>query len=225
MPECGLVRTSAEYESCPDAARPKGTDPNASAAVRFLNNKLLQNEELLLPNLQVIAGTAIRFTTLPDRCPAAANPTEITQAYMDCIAAVDQLVRLYQSPESLIDECQIAFVFFHSGCSVDALAHWRKILNLLANSETAVERYTDLYSVYLSVIEHQLPLLPDEMMSPGEYNTVYKDVQQLVRNCSALPALRTNSDLLTASVRNTMSWVFEMDADEDPDDLPVVVEM
>lgn len=223
MPSCGLVRSSAEYESCPDASRPKGTDPNSSAAVRYLNNKLLQNEDLLLPDLQVVAGTNMRFTILPERCPIDADPTQVTQAYMDCFPAVEQLFSRFQNPAGVIDECQIAFVFFHSGCSIDALAHWRKILNLLSNSESAIDRFTDVYLQYLSVIEHQLPLLPDEMMSPGAFNTVYKDVQQLLRNCSAWPATKAGAEVLTESLKNSISWIFDIE-EEDPDDLPVIVD-
>lgn len=224
MPDCGLVRSSAEYESCSDASRPKGTDPSSSAAVRFLNNKLLQNEDILLPNLRVIAGTNIRFTELPDRCPVNASPAKVTQAYLDCFEAIEQLVSRYNNSMGILDECQIAFVFFHAGCSIDALSHWRKILNLLSNSDAAIERHTDLYLSYLSVIEHQLPLLPDEMMSPGAFNTVYKDVEQLLRNCSAWPATNESAGILTESLKNSMSWIFDLEV-EDPDDLPVVVEI
>lgn len=226
MPECGLVRTSAEYESCPDADRPKGTDPNASVAVRHLHNKMLQNEDVLLPNLQVIAGTATRFTALPDRCPAGATPAQITQSYMDCFESVAQLFDRFPNPMALIDECQIAFVLFHSGCSVDALAHWRKILNLLANSEQATSRFADTYSSYLNAIEHQLPLLPDEMMAASPFNTVFKDVQQLVRNCATVVRLRASVEVLTASLASSMSWTFDVsDYADDPDDMPVVVEI
>lgn len=223
MPACGLVRSSAEYESCPDACRPKGTDPNTTAAVRYLKNKLLQNEDLLLPNLQVVAGTNIRFTLLPDRCPLNASPSQITQAYMDCFSAVEELLRQYNNPIGVIDECQIAFVFFYAGCCVDALAHWRKILNLLSNSELAVERFTDVYLSYMSVIEHQLPMLPDEMLSPGAFNTIFKDVQKLLRNCSIHPATKNNANILTESLKHSISWIFDIEV-VDPEDLPIVVE-
>lgn len=222
MPACGIMRSSAEYESCPDSSRPKGTD--ASATVRYLNNKLLQNEDLLLPNLKTIAGTNMRLTVLPDRCAVDASPAQITQSYIDCFAAVKELLNLYQNPMGVIDECQIVFVYFHVGCSIDALAHWRKILNLLSNSESAVEHFPDVYVSYLSVIEHQLPLLPDEMMSPGAMNTVYKDVQQLLRNCNGWPATKGVADVLTESLKNSMHWIFEIE-EEDPDDLPTVVEI
>lgn len=226
MPECGLVRSSAEYESCPDADRPKGGDPNASAVVRHLNNKLLQNEDFLLPNLQVIPGTAIRFTALPDRYPVGATPSQITQCFMDCFASIAELLNRYQHAMGLIDECQIAFVLFHFGCSVDALTQWRKILNLLANSQQATERFVEFYSTYLDVIDHQLPLLPEEIIAPSKFNSVYKDVQQLVRNCGSIADLRSKVKVLTSSLEKTLNWTFNIDDyDDDPEDLPVVVEI
>lgn len=225
LPECGLVRTSAEFESCTDAERPKGgSDPNtAAAAIRQYNNKILQNEENMLPHLKVVAGTALRFDTLPDRCAPDATPAQVTSAFMDSIGAVQRLLDLFPTPDSLIEECQLSFILFLAGCSVDALAHWRKLLNLLANSETAVIVNRAFYARYMDTLQHQLPELPDEMMPATTHNTVYKDVQRLVANCST-NGLSREAEYLAANLSSSIAWQFDDIFDEDPEDLPVVVE-
>lgn len=246
MPPCGLVRTAAEYESCPDAERPRGqpTDTATNTAdvatrrrrLHHIISTAAEDDAQLLPDLKVVADTAMRFTALPDRCAQAnATPAQITAAFMDCLPAVEQLVAAFGdgTPAALmgiIDECQIAFVCFATGGSVDALAHWRRMLHLLAHSERAVHRWPTLYAAYVRCLQEQLPLVPEEMQPAGEWNTVYRDVQQLVRNCADgtdRPEVGEGVELLVARVRGALGW--ELGAaetgDEDPDDAPVVVEL
>lgn len=227
MPECALVRTSAEFESCPDNERPKGNadsvaTPNVTA-LRLYNNKLLQNDQALLPNLKVVAGTAIRFSDVPERCAANASPAQITSSFMDSIEAVDQLLVRLSTAYLLAEECQLSFVYFLVGCSVEALAHWRKMLNILANSEQAPRKYRPIYRRYLDVLRMQLPELPDEMMPATAYNTVYRDVQRLVANCT-LAGLAQEAEYFSINVTQSMAWQFDDIFDEDPEDQPVIVE-
>lgn len=250
LPACGLVRTAAEYESCPDSERPRGshTDPAAAngtvtAAVRRLHNRMLQQDDSLLPDLPVVAGTAMRFTPLPPRCPPNAAPADVTAAFMDCLPAVERLVGAFAGASlGIVDEAQIAFVCFVAGCSVDALAHWRRMLHVLAHSERAVRRWPALYAAYVRCLDQQLERLPEEMQPAGEFNTVYRDVQQLVRNCWSSETAGSISDganggelvelcaaveLLVTRVRSALGWDLggPETGDEDPEDAPVVVEM
>lgn len=247
LPACGLVRTAAEYESCPDAQRPRGGNTGVAgaetAAVRRLHNRMLQQDDALLPDLPVVAGTALRFTALPPRCPPNATPADVTAAFMDCLPAVERLVAAFGgAPLGIVDEAQIAFVCFVAGCSVDALAHWRRLLHLLAHSERAVRRWPALYATYVRCLDQQLERLPEEMQPAGEYNTVYRDVQQLVRNCRCGDAEASNGgggdagdlvdlsaavELFVARLRSALGWELAGadTGEEDPEDAPVVVEM
>lgn len=220
MPECGIVRTSAEFESCPDSERPKGTP---SISTRLPKNPNFHEEENFLPGLKIVSSTALRLTKLPERCPKDAAPNEITLSHMDSIKAIDQLMALFPAPNSLIEEIQLTFAYFLAGTSIDALAHWRKILGLLANSEMAIPKYTHVYRKYLGILQYQLCELPEEMVQPTTTNTVYKDVQKLIANCS-LGGLRGEADYLGIQLKDAMDWQFDDIFDEDPEDLPVVVE-
>lgn len=219
-PLSGIIRASAEFASCPDADRPKGASPLTTRTIM----KAHQSEEELLPNLQIVPGTAPRFTKIPPLCPLSATPAEISLAHLDSHAAIEKLFNKFSTPIELVAEIQFAFTLYLAGCSVDALAHWRKLLGLLSKSETAVEKYRSFYRRYLEVLQYQLPELPEEVMPPSENNTVYKDVRSLLLNCS-VGGLKNEADALAAYLSNTMMWIFDDIFQEDPDDLPVVVEL
>lgn len=220
LPECGLIRPSVEFESCSNEERPKG---NVRAENSRLN-KLITDEEELLPKLKMVSGTALQFTKLPQLYPKDLTPHELSMAHMDSIVAVDQLIKQFTHNNHLLDEIQFAFASFLTGYSTDSLAHWRKILGILSNSEVGVKKYNKFYEEYLTVLQHQLPELPEELMEPSSRNTVYKDVRTLVRNCT-LNGLDTAANYLAVNLTQEMGWIFDDLMDEDPDDLPVVVEI
>lgn len=209
-----------EFVSCSDADRPKGASPLSTRTTVKPN----QSEEELLPNMQIVPGTAPRFTRIPPLCGFSATPAEISLAHLDSYAAIVKLFENFTSPMELIGEVQFAFVLFLAGHSIDALAHWRKLLGLLARSEAAIEHYRSFYRRYLDVLQYQVPELPEELMPPTENNTVYKDMRSLVVNCSVGGLLR-EADALTEILSSKMLWTFDGILEEDPDDLPVVVEL
>lgn len=219
-PECGVIRTSAEFQSCPDADRPKGQSP----LTRSVNIRPNQSEDELLPNLKVVPGTAPRFTKIPALYPSTASPAEISESHMDAIRAIETYFSLFPDPFEVIREIQLSFVLFLCGCSVDALAHWRKILGFLTKSDSAVMKFSQFYRRYLDVLKAQLPELPDELMMPTPSNTVFKDTRQLIINCT-MGGLKDEADLFATHLSDTMSWYFDDLFDENPEDLPVVVEM
>lgn len=217
-PALGTIRTNVELQSCPDSERPRGV-PGVSPKVTKITS-----EDELLPNLKPIEGTGPRFTDLPGRVPKdAKTPTEITKHHMDCCQAIDDLITSFDSPERLIEEVQLAFVMFLIGYSIESLAHWRKILNLLANSETAVQKFKIFYMKYSEVLQYELPNLPEELMEPSEHNTVFKDIRNLLINMS-IGGLSVSAERLRKNLEKTMIWEFVGLLDDDPEDLPVVVE-
>lgn len=220
IPECGLIRSSAEFQSCSDADRPKGQSP-LTRPVKIRPN---QTEDELLPNLKVVPGTAPRFTKIPALYPNSASPAEISESHLDAIRAIETYFGAFAEPFESIREIQLSFVLFFCGCSVDALAHWRKILGLLAKSDSAVSKFSYFYRKYLETLKAQLPELPEELMMPTSSNTVYKDVRQLIINCT-LGGLKDDADVFVAHLAREMSWYFDDLFDENPEDLPVVVEV
>ncbi|XP_055851165.1 protein AAR2 homolog [Episyrphus balteatus] len=216
-PALGTIRTNVELQSCPDSERPRGV-PGVSPKITKITS-----EDELLPNLKPIEGTGPRFTELPERVPKDATPEEITKHYMDCSQAVEELMELFDNPEKLIEEVQLAFVMFLIGYSIESLAQWRKTLNLLANSEVAVQKFKIFFMKYCEVLQHQLPHLPEELMEPTEHNTVYKDVRSLLINLT-VSGLSVSAERLRKMLAKRMKWEFVGLMDDDPEDLPVVVE-
>lgn len=219
-PALGTIRTTVELLSCTDEERPRGPLATAHPAMAA---KLVNDESDLLPQLKPVEGTAPRFTAVPDRVPKQSTPAEISKHSLDCIQACDDLLKNFEQPQDLIQEIQISFVFFLVGYSVESLSFWRKTLALLSHSEEAVIKYRLLYMKYSEVLVHQLPHLPEELMDPSERNTVYKDVRCLLVNLSHC-GLHKSADFLMKKLKTAMNWCFEGLLDEDPDDLPVIVE-
>ncbi|XP_062540008.1 protein AAR2 homolog [Armigeres subalbatus] len=223
-PECGLVRNTVELMPCTDEERPRGDSTLSNYSASKLSKiRSLMNEEELLPNLKSLPGSAPRFTELPSRCPKGASPAEISQHHMDSIAAVDQLLK--DGHEAVMfEEVQFSFILFLCGHSVESLNHWRKILLLLSNSERAVEKYRSFFRNYLTVLQYQLPELPVELMEQTESNTVYLDVRRLLLN-SYQAGITSAAQALEKSLKGTLLWRFENLFEEDPEDMPTVVEI
>uniref|UniRef100_A0A6B2EBW6 Protein AAR2 homolog n=1 Tax=Phlebotomus kandelakii TaxID=1109342 RepID=A0A6B2EBW6_9DIPT len=222
-PACGVIRTCAELLSCPDDERPRGGGSCGQAtSPKSKKIDLLFDEDNLLPKLKPIPGTAPNFTELPPRI-VKASPAEITSSFMDSIAALDKLMETFASQTALLAEIQFSFALFVAGCSTDGLAHWRKILAIASNTEEGVQKYRNFYKRLLLCLQYQLPHLPVEVMQPSPENTVYQDVRKLVGNC-ILGKLQGDVENFTSYLAELMLWTFEDILDEDPEDLPVVVE-
>ncbi|XP_069961720.1 protein AAR2 homolog [Bactrocera oleae] len=221
-PTLGPIRTNVELQSCSDEDRPRGTLHTNN--LQQQSTKTIVNESDLLPNLKPVEGTAPRFTELPTRVPQNASPAEVSRHSIDCVCAIETLVGKFHSSEALIEEEQLAFVFYLVGCSVESLSYWRNILHLLGHSEQAVQNFKILYMKYAEALMQQLPHLPEELMEPGEYNSVYKDVRSLLVNLN-MGGLGVSADKLSRKLQKTLQWHFEGLLDEDPEDMPVIVEL
>lgn len=219
-PECGIIRTSAEFQSCSDSDRPKGQSP----LTKTITIRANQTEDELLPNLKVVPETAPRFTKIPPLYSIDASPAEISECHLDAIRAVETYLNSFSESIYAMREIQLSFVLYLCGYSVDALAHWRKILGLLCKSESSVLKFKFFYRRYLEVLKLQLPELPEELMMPTQNNTVYKDVRQLIMNCCT-GGLKDEADSFIIYITKQMSWYFDDLFDEDPEDLPVVVQL
>lgn len=225
-PATGIIRNCVELLSCPDADRPRGHGVEIMSPVtRRIKQNSTYDEDELLPDLKPIPGTASNYTKLPQRCPKAASPAEVSLHHMDSMAAVEELLAHFVTPDDLLGEIQFAFIAYFCGDSLDGLAHWRKILLLLAHSEKAAEKYRAFYKKYLKVLSAQIPELPEELMTPGPYNSVYQDTRKLLANCSAAAGLNGEVEQMQKLMSRTIKWTFEGLLEEDPEDLPVVVDV
>lgn len=60
----------------------------------------------------------------------------------------------------LTGELQFAFVCFLLGNVYEAFEHWKRLLNLLCRSETAMVKHHALYVSLISILYHQLGEIP-----------------------------------------------------------------
>jgi len=60
-------------------------------------------------------------------------------------------------------------------------------------------------------------------MTPSPYNTVYKDVRELLVNLYA-GGLMVSAERLIKRLGKQLNWHFEGLLDEDPEDQPVIIE-
>lgn len=220
VPLNNVIRPSVEYQSCTDAERPKGKPKYTEN----LNLYAKQTEDELLPSLKTVPDTVLRFSRIPSICGKNASPAEITFAHIDCIQSIKKYFDSFQNAEDAIKEIQLSFVLYLSGYSLDALAHWRKLLRLLSNSEAAVVEYRIFYIRYLQLLQLELPELPEELMIASENNTVFKDVGNLIFNCYS-GGLIQETNIIQSELGNKMSWNFGSFFKDDPDNMPVVVEL
>lgn len=218
MPRCGLVRTAIEFQSCPDSERPRGGE---TVSPRLRKLRTIADEDDLLPNLQAVPGTAPNFMPIP-KVSKKSTPSEISAIHLDSIKLVDQLLR--DREDIVLGEIQFSFLLLLCGHSTDALAHWRRILGILCNSESAAIKYRSFYKNYLTVLQYQLPELPAELLEPTVNNSVYQDTRKLVKNCIEA-GLGVPAEQFKRVLGDRLLWTFIDLFEEDPEDLPVIVEI
>lgn len=222
-PECGVIRHSEEFLPCTDEDRPRGS---SLTPIRNIKIKSNEDEEMYLPAMHVISGTQPNYIKLPEKFNKSMAPSEITFNNIDTINLIDRLFNELSTESQLLEELQHSFVVYLCSLNIDALAHWRKILSLLSNSDIAVGKYRNFYKSLVNVIKFQIPEIPIEFIEQSSTNTIYLDMQSLLRNLSSNDCLDLSANLRIHLDRE-IGWTFNenLDEDEDPENQPVVVEL
>ncbi|GAA35241.2 A1 cistron-splicing factor AAR2, partial [Clonorchis sinensis] len=174
LPECGRVYSCTQFLSEPSSSQQRlALQPAAEVS---------SNPEDLLPKLQILPGTEIRFSKIPKNplFPPNSNPTEITAHGIDQTYTLDSVLRviadsatnlgpadvevnqpdcgnsLLPEERELLAELQFSYVTFLLIHVLDGWYQWRRIVQLLANCEEAIYRRPQLYINLVSVLYHQL---------------------------------------------------------------------
>ncbi|CAH8639273.1 unnamed protein product [Schistosoma guineensis] len=169
VPYCGRLY------SCPHfLSEPSNTQERLALKNSYTTSCPNKNSEDLLPNLSIIPGTEVRFTSIPTKplYPPLSSPSEITahcmdQTYtlcttMDVIFSsinsekASGLSKDLESARELLGEFQFAFLNLLLNHSMEGWEQWRRIFQLLANCEKAIVNYPNLYIDFITVIYHQL---------------------------------------------------------------------
>jgi hypothetical protein len=219
-PDTGVIRNEMEFKPCTDKDRPRG---KPEAPIRNIKIRTGDDEAMYLPSMELIPGTQPKYSKLPERFTKSTAPADVTFNNIDTVNLVDKLVTEVTTKSQLLEELQFAFILYLCGLSIDALAHWRNILSLLCNSERSVEKDKRFYKSLVNVIKYQIPEIPVEFIEQNSSNTIYLDIKNLLRNLIACnyPELSNN---LQEHLKNTICWTYEDLLDEDPEDLPQIVE-
>lgn len=220
-PECGIIRNTIEFKSCPDKDRPRG---KPEAPIRNIRIRSNDDEAMYLPKLEVVSETQPKYSELPERFTRLTKPADISFNNIDTVNLVDKLFNEITSKSQLLEEIQHSFIVYLCGLSVDSLAHWRQILSLLCNSEKSVEKDKKFYRTFVNIIKHQIPEIPIEFIEQNSSNTIYLDIKNLLRNLATHNCTELTENL-QIHLKNFIGWSFEDLLFEDPEDLPQVVEM
>lgn len=178
---------------------------------------------MYLPNLQVIEGTQPKYSKIPERITKLTSPADVTFNNIDTINLIDKLLNEITNEKQLLEELQFSFILYLCGLSVDSLAHWRQIVSLFCNSDSAIDKYRNFYVQLVNVIKFQLPEIPIEFIEQSPSNSIYFDIKNLLKNLH-LSNLTDISKILQEHLRETINWTFDDLLEEDPDDLPQIVE-
>ncbi|CAH8674981.1 unnamed protein product [Schistosoma rodhaini] len=169
VPYCGRLY------SCPHfLSKPSNTQERLALKTSHTTDCSNKNSEDLLPNLSIIPGTEVRFTSIPTKplYPPLSSPSEITahcmdQTYTLCTTIdvifssitsekASGLSKELESTRELLGEFQFAFLNLLLNHSIEGWEQWRRIFQLLASCEKAIVDYPNLYIDFITVIYHQL---------------------------------------------------------------------
>lgn len=226
-PEVGIVRPFGELISNPEFDR-SNYNSNKILNPSKQRGKLdfLQLEDLSFPYLDIVKETIPKFIKVPERCPSNLSSAEITKHYMDCIDSVDELfLEIRSNDDDLISEIQYAFSIFLCCHSIEGLLHWRKILLILSNSESAISKYYEFYKKYYEILKFQIQELPEELMSPNPRNMVYQDIKKLIINSMGIFSIKNELNDFLKCLQSNMKWFLGDELVDDEDDLPVIVDL
>ncbi|UYV72139.1 AAR2 [Cordylochernes scorpioides] len=185
QPEDGMIRSAPHLVASEQNQVPAGG---------------VQREEHMLPSMEALPGTELRFTPIPSHWhPEGSTPQERSHHHLDSSHVLEQVL-LPQIPggwEGLMGELQVAFVSFLLGQVWAGFQQWRSLLQVLGRCDQALGRQllVDLLSnLFTSLREH-----PDVPAS-----------------------LRQRASRFQASLSRSQGWDFE----SEPEDCqPVVVEL
>uniref|UniRef100_UPI00358E3ABE protein AAR2 homolog n=1 Tax=Myxine glutinosa TaxID=7769 RepID=UPI00358E3ABE len=190
----------------------------------------LQEGEARLPAMHPVPGTELRFSLVPTRCfPSGASPAEVTRHSLDRSFALDSLIESkYRGDEhAVLGELQFAFVCFWLCHVLEAFAHWKALLELLASSVLAATKRPRLYSDLVPVLYAQLQHVPEDMFvdivaSENFLTRTLHELFETLSNSPVEPTLRQRASRFKEHLSRTYGWDF----DSEPDDCaPVLVEL
>ncbi|XP_075230621.1 protein AAR2 homolog [Lycorma delicatula] len=223
IPECGKIRSALEQVFSNQPKKQKRLS-------RFTTEE--DREEKLLPQLQPLPGTELRFTPFPDKCfPLGSSPAEITQHSLDKTYSLDSMLSTCVSPSDIIGELQFAFICFLVGLSLESFEHWKQLVSLFCSCDLAVKRRASLYQQFFEALEVQLEEVPEDFLVDivSSNNIIYQSLRDLFRTIQESDRvdgrLQSKAERFKEKLSEKFLWDFTGLDKDDEDDAPVVVDL
>lgn len=223
-PESGKIQSVTQL--VPQSYPPKTTsDDTDSLVTKRLKVDL---EERLLPTMVTQPGTSVQFTVFPEhRYPAGSTPSEITAHGMDSTFILEEMFQNCSVKDEILGELQMAFICFLVGQLYDSFEQWKRLLRMICNCDSGIEKYPDFFSKFIRILHFELQHVPSDFfvdIVSGE-NFLTDTLQVFFSNISGD---NVDKSLYERGQKFKESLVkkFKWDFDSEPDDCaPVVVEL
>uniref|UniRef100_A0A2L2YE17 Protein AAR2 homolog n=1 Tax=Parasteatoda tepidariorum TaxID=114398 RepID=A0A2L2YE17_PARTP len=200
----------------------ESSEPDSSNEKRFQSL-----EEKFLPDMKVVPGTEIRFTTIPkNKYPEGSSASQITKHYMDSTYRLEQILKCHENEEDILGELQMAHICFLVAHVYDSFEHWKNLVQILCSVDSGLEKHSSLLTTFLTIFHYQLKEIPNDFFVDitAEHNFLVNTLQiffENVKNSNASEKFKNFSD----NFRKNLTTIYKWDFEEVPEDeLPVVVD-
>lgn len=213
-----------------DSCESKSSESEGSSVLDSLTN----DPEDLLPKMESVAGTPMRFHAIPIKSliPRGATPAEVTRLSLDKTPLFEQILErdFNGAVDGLLGELQLSFVVFLFGRLFDGFEQWKRLTHLLCSSAaTAARRHPRLYADFIAVLFFQTREIPEDFFLDivTRENFLTSTLCSLfahVGEADDVDAnLKTKAEKFKMYLTKKFKWNF--DEDELEDERPVVVEL
>lgn len=207
-----------------------GASYNKSGTFSSDGPSSFQEAQDRLPDMKTIPGTALRFSEISkSKYPPGSSPSEITKHSMDSSYSLECVLNTYcsQNSNDILGEIQFSFICFLIGQVYDAFDQWKKLVHLLCSSEEALEKHSELYQNFITVLHFQVKEIPEDFFVDivSQDNFLTSTLREFFTN---LESGRADENLRKKGLkfRDYLTVKFKWDFTSAPDDDdPVVVSL
>jgi A1 cistron-splicing factor AAR2 len=103
----------------------------------------------------------IYFTEIPKLSLKNKTPIEISKMNFDKSQLLEEVLNK-KSESFILGELQFSFIIFLIGQNFNGFEQWKKLLNLICNSDESFGKRISFFSKFISLLEFQLQITPED---------------------------------------------------------------
>jgi A1 cistron-splicing factor AAR2 len=155
------------------------------------------------------ATARLYWCDIPKVRPAGDDQASVTAAHFDKSAVLEALANSVGGAKDVLGECQMAFVCFVLGHSVDAFYHWKALWGLISTCDAYATANPAVFADAIRVFYAQLQQLPKDLFEDEllKGNFLGEVASSLLEICQDLPGCGQRASYL----RELLSVKFNMD--------------